>query len=149
MRKMSRRRFLKKAVIAGAGISGFPAVFIPKSQAAWARQTVVHPNVDNLRVVAITDTEMTSAIKPGVDWASQDKLVMSKKVWENIDKLACGLEAAVKVNGPDNRLNRIGQKRVSLSAAAQFLALSEADIGCDTQILGYLGECGPAHHRGA
>lgn len=61
-------------MIIGAGIVGFPAVIIPKSHAAWARQTIVHPHVDNLRVVAITDAAMTKAVEPRVNWARQNGL---------------------------------------------------------------------------
>lgn len=78
-------------MILGVGITGFPTIFIPKSQASWARQTIVHPNVDNLRVVSITDAKMTKAIDPRVYWARQEELTVSEKVWENIDKLACSL----------------------------------------------------------
>ncbi|MFC1828121.1 DUF362 domain-containing protein [Thermodesulfobacteriota bacterium] len=89
--KISRRRFIQKAVIAGAGIAGFPMVFIPKSHAAWARQTNVHPNVDNLRVVSITDNAMTRGVNPNADWSRQNELVDSDVVWDNMDKLAGNL----------------------------------------------------------
>jgi len=92
MDKISRRRFIKKSVITGAGIAAFPMVFIPKAKAEWAKKTVVHPNVDNLRVVGITDARMTkSAERIPQGWAGQEKLVNKKAVSENIDKMACGL----------------------------------------------------------
>ena len=91
MNKISRRRFVKNAVIMGAAITGFPTIIIPKCRAAWARQTVIHPNVDNLRVVGITDPTMTKATETGTSWARQDKLVATDVVRENIDKLACAL----------------------------------------------------------
>lgn len=47
--------------------------------------------MDNLRVVGITDPSMTRAVEPASSWATQEELVIQKAVWENIDKLACGL----------------------------------------------------------
>lgn len=91
MKKISRRSFIKGTLITGAAITGFPTVFIPKSPAGWAPQSVIHPNVDNLRVVGVTDPAMTSALKPRAGWALQNKLVKSEAVWENLDKLACTL----------------------------------------------------------
>ena len=92
MDKISRRGFIKKTVIAGAGITAFPMIFIPKADARWAPQTRVHPNVDNLRVVGITDPKMTQRIGTiPQSWAEQEKLVNEAVVEENIDKLACGL----------------------------------------------------------
>jgi hypothetical protein len=75
----------------GAGIAGFPMVFIPKIHAAWTPKTLVHPNIDNLRVVTVTDENMINGNKPNADWRGQDKLVVSDVVWENMDKLACEL----------------------------------------------------------
>ena len=75
----------------GAGIAGFPAIFIPKIDAAWAPKTLVHPNIDNLRVGTVTDKNMINGNKPNADWRGQDKLVASDVVWENMDKLACEL----------------------------------------------------------
>jgi hypothetical protein len=57
MDKITRRSFIKKTVAAGVGIAAFPMIFIPKARAQWAPKTMVHPNVDNLRVVAITDAK--------------------------------------------------------------------------------------------
>jgi len=92
MDKITRRSFIKKTAVAAAGISAFPMIFIPKAKAQWAKKTVVHPNVDNLRVVGITDTRMTkNAEHIPQGWAGQEKLVNTKVVWENIDKMACGL----------------------------------------------------------
>ena len=88
-KEISRRRFLKNAVITGAAITGIPTVFIPKSRAGWTPQTAVHPNVDDLRVVGITDPGMTLSLEPRASWTLQNKLVSSEKVWENMDKLAC------------------------------------------------------------
>ena len=75
----------------GAAIAAFPTVITRKSRAKNIAKLVVHPNVDNLRVVGITDTAMTKAYDPVSSWKIQDKLVVTNVVWENIDKLACGL----------------------------------------------------------
>ena len=82
---ISRRRFVKHAAVIGAGITAFPLVFIRRSRAAWARKTVIHPNVDNLRVVGITDPGMTKEVEPKASWSRQDELVKQKAVWENIE----------------------------------------------------------------
>jgi len=92
MDKITRRSFIKKTVAAGVGIATFPTIFIPKAKAHWAPKTTVHPNVSNLRVVGITDPKMTmSAEQIPQTWADQEKLVNKKAVWEDIDKMACGL----------------------------------------------------------
>jgi hypothetical protein len=92
MDKISRRTFIKKSVAAGVGIAAFPTIFIPKAKAHWAPKTMVHPNVNNLRVVGITDPLMTRIAKEiPQDWAGQEKLVNKKAVEENIDKMACRL----------------------------------------------------------
>jgi len=92
MNKITRRSFIKKTAVATAGITAFPMILIPKARAHWAPKTMVHPNVDNLRVVGITDSRMTKIDKEiPQDWADQEKLVNKKAVEENIDKLACSL----------------------------------------------------------
>jgi hypothetical protein len=88
MDKITRRNFIKKTAVAAAGISAFPMIFIPEAKAHWAKKTIVHPNVDNLRVVSITDAKM---IKPDASFYDLDKFIVQKVVWENIDKLACSL----------------------------------------------------------
>ncbi len=91
MKKISRRRFLKKTAILGTALTGLPIILIPKAHAAWAHKTTVHPNIDNLRVVSVTDPQMTTAMEPHTSWARQEKLVNAPAVWENMDKLACAL----------------------------------------------------------
>jgi len=91
MIRISRRQFVKKAIITGSTIAAFPMIFVPKAKAMWARKTVVHPNVNNLRVVGITDARMTKEQGGFYSWASQEKVVASEIVGENIDKLACSL----------------------------------------------------------
>ena len=74
MDKITRRSFIKKTAVAATGISAFPMIFIPKAKAEWAKKTVVHPNVDNLRVVGITDALMTKSVDHiPQGWAEQEK----------------------------------------------------------------------------
>lgn len=93
MVKISRRRFIKNSIAAGAGLSVFPmAVPSFSSQPIKAsRKIVVHPDVDNLRVVGITDESMIRDHEPVSSWKKQEQLVVKDAIWENIDKLACGL----------------------------------------------------------
>jgi hypothetical protein len=91
MGKISRRRFVKQVIITGAALAASPIVFIRKAPAAWARKTVVHPEIDNLRVVGLTDTTMTTAHETRISWARQNELVNEEAVWEGIDRLACAL----------------------------------------------------------
>ena len=82
---------MKQAVVAGAALTALPTIMVRKAPAAWARKTVVHPNVDNLRVVGLTDARMTKEQKTGIAWARQNELVNTEAVWENIDRLASAL----------------------------------------------------------
>ncbi len=91
MHKITRRKFIKEAIIVGTAMTAVPTLLIPKARASWTRKTVVHPNVDNLRIVGITDNRMTTAIEPVSSWARQNELVVTEVVRENIDKLACAL----------------------------------------------------------
>jgi len=88
---ITRRKFLKYSAVAGAAATAFPTLFIPKAKTAWAHRNVVHPNVDNLRVVGLTDSSMTRALEPACSWARQEELVVGKAVWENLDRLASTL----------------------------------------------------------
>lgn len=91
MLSISRRRFIKTVVGTGAVITAFPQILLRKAQAAWSRGTVVHPNIDNLRVVGITDNKMTKSKEIVLGWKGREELVNAEVVWENIDKLACSL----------------------------------------------------------
>jgi hypothetical protein len=82
---------MKEAIATGAALAVFPTLLVPKAPAAWARKTIVHPEVDNLRVVGLTDAKMTKALETGSSWARQNELVAEEVVWENIDRLACAL----------------------------------------------------------
>ena len=59
MRKLSRRRFIKKTIILGNIIAGFPLFFPRNSIAEKTPRIVVHPKVDKLRVVTVNDNSMT------------------------------------------------------------------------------------------
>jgi hypothetical protein len=88
---ISRRQLVKKAAVAGAALAVSPMIFVPKARAAWERGSPVHPNINNLRVVGITDPKMIRGIQLVSSWAAQEKLVQKEVVWENMDKLACAL----------------------------------------------------------
>ncbi len=90
MPNTTRRQFLKTAAFAG-GIAAFPTIFIPKAEAQWARKSIIHPNVNNLRVVGLTDPRMTKGKQPVATWARQEEIVDANFVWEDLDRLACGL----------------------------------------------------------
>ncbi len=89
---------MKKTMVMGAAIAAFPAVIASKSRAKYMEKLVVHPNVDNLRVVGITDTAMTKVSEPVCPWKMQNKIVVNDVVWKNIDKLACGLAEVGNTN---------------------------------------------------
>jgi hypothetical protein len=91
MKKISRRTFMKSAAVVGTAFAASPMIFVPGARASYAKKTLIHPNVNNLRVVGITDPSMTRAEEVGIDWVRQDQLVNQKPVWENIDRLACAL----------------------------------------------------------
>ncbi|MBL7222177.1 MAG: DUF362 domain-containing protein [Phycisphaerae bacterium] len=93
MNKISRRCFVQGSITAGAAAS-LPFIFVRRSQAAWAAGTTVHPNIDNLRVVGITDAKMTKEVQARSNWARQEQLVNTEAVQTNIDKLACALAKA-------------------------------------------------------
>jgi hypothetical protein len=125
MKKISRRKFVKKAAILGAGITAFPMVLVRKAKIAWAMGTVVHPNVDNLRVVGITDSNMTRTGREFYSWSRQDDLVDGDVVWENIDKLACGL---VQTRNPEEAWRTIFIKPPRKSWSDTVVAIKTNNI---------------------
>jgi len=127
MDKISRRSFIQKTVAVGVGITAFPMIFIPKAKAHWAPKTIVHANVDNLRVVGITDSRMTKIAKQiPMDWADQEKLVNKKAVEENIDKLACSL---VDTRNPSEAWRTIFIKPPGKSWSDTIVAIKTNCIG--------------------
>lgn len=91
----SRRRFLQGAIGVGAAVGAHSVlgrlVLGAASQPATAPRNVVHPNIDDLRVVGLADPRMTTAQEVRSNWAKQEQLVNSKAVGENIHRLACTL----------------------------------------------------------
>ncbi|MGE5840968.1 MAG: twin-arginine translocation signal domain-containing protein [Deltaproteobacteria bacterium] len=67
MKKISRRTFIKGAALAGTAFAASPMIFVPKARASYAKGSLIHPNVNNLRVVGITDPSMTRGEEVGID----------------------------------------------------------------------------------
>ena len=84
MQGINRRKFMKNAVIMGTAMTALPATLFGREPAVNVPKTVVHPNVDNLKVVGIFDEAMTRDQNPYSSWATQEELVVPKAVWENI-----------------------------------------------------------------
>jgi hypothetical protein len=99
MSPISRRQFIQKAALAGATLAVSPMIFVPHTIAAWKRRSIVHPNVNNLRVVGITDPRMIQGVQPVTSWSLQEKMVVKDVVGENLDRLACGL---VETKNPED-----------------------------------------------
>ena len=91
MKKLNRRDFLRKSIVCGSLLALSPVIYIPRAHARWATKTSVHPQVDQLRVVGITDLKMTREQDIVTTWERQEKIVAKEVVWENIDKMACAL----------------------------------------------------------
>jgi hypothetical protein len=123
---ISRRRFVKDTAIVGAGITAFPFIFVRRSQAAWAKKTVIHPNVDDMRVVGITDPGMTKASEPSASWSRQNELVNQKAVWENIDRLACTL---TKTRDPGQAWRTIFVRPLHKPWSETIVAIKTNNIG--------------------
>jgi len=91
MRRITRRQFMKQVGAAGAA-AALPTLLIRRAEAAWSPGSQFHPNVDDLRVVGLSDAAMT---RPGIPatWSGQEDYVHREVVWENLDRLACTLAA--------------------------------------------------------
>ena len=126
MNRYTRRQFMKSAMIVSAGVTGFPMVFIPKSQASMTDKILVHPNVDNLKVVAVTDNGMIKGNKPSLSWSRQDELVVPEMVWNNIDKLASRL---TDVNDPESAWKTIFIKPPEKSWQDTVIAIKTNNLG--------------------
>ena len=116
---------MKKATVLGAGVAGLPTVLVHKSQAAPVERIVVHPNVDNLRVVGVTDPNMTRGLEARADWVRQNELVNAPAVWENMDRLACGL---VDTRNPDEAWQTIFIKPTRKSWSDTVAAIKTNNI---------------------
>ncbi|CAD7841607.1 MAG: hypothetical protein [Olavius algarvensis Delta 4 endosymbiont] len=126
MGKINRRQFMKKAIVAGTTMAAFPAVMPGTAQADKAPRVVVHPNVNNLRVVGVADPKMTTAYKPVSSWTVQDQLVSREAVWRNLDKLAGGL---AEVGNSTQAWQRIFIKPPGKTWAETTVAVKTNNIG--------------------
>jgi hypothetical protein len=116
---------MKKAAVIGAAMTAFPMVLVRKSRAAWARNTIVHPNIDNLRIVGVTDRHMTRADEPNASWARQNELVVQDVVSDNIDRLACLL---AETKDPRQAWNAIFIKPTGKSWSDTVVAIKTNNI---------------------
>lgn len=91
MAELTRRGLMKKAAVAAIGSLSFPMIWVRKTPAAWDRGTLIHPGVNQLRVVGVTDPRMTKNTVIRSNWKRQNELVVPEVVGENIDRMACTL----------------------------------------------------------
>lgn len=91
MEEMDRRTLLKGTLGAGASMFLAPMIWVRRAQATWEPSTRVHPQIDDLLVVGVTDPSMTRATEPHCGWARQEDLVVPSVVSDNLDKMACVL----------------------------------------------------------
>ena len=87
---MSRRRFLA-ATASTVALTAVPTIILPKRAEAYQPGGRIHPNVNPLRVVGVTDPGMTAAVKENASWAEQEELVVSDVIQENMDRMAVAL----------------------------------------------------------
>ena len=99
MKGMSRRDFIRRAAATGAATVAFPTVLTRRAEAAWARGTRIHPNVDNLKVVGIIDPLMTTEYDVRSTWARQEELVNERVIYDNMDRLASKLTGFTSRDG--------------------------------------------------
>jgi hypothetical protein len=126
MSKINRRQFMKKSLALGASISAFPAVITSTSRAEMINKVVVHPNVDNLKVVGLTDEAMTTVHKPNAPWILQNKLAIKETVWENIDKLASSL---TETSNPTQAWKSIFIKPTDKTWSETIVAIKTNNLG--------------------
>ncbi|KPK85030.1 MAG: hypothetical protein AMJ81_04345 [Phycisphaerae bacterium SM23_33] len=124
MSEISRRDFLKGTIGLGAAAS-LPFIFVRSSPAAWAPATRVHPNIDDLRVVGLTDPKMTKEIQTRINWAAQERLVEADVVAADMDKLACAL---AKVKEPAEAWKAVFVKPPKKSWAETVVAIKTNHI---------------------
>lgn len=99
MKGISRRAFIRRAVAAGAATVAFPTVLTRRAEAAWARGSRIHPNIDNLKVVGIIDPLMTTEYDVVSTWARQEELVNERVIYDNMDRLASKLTGFTSRDG--------------------------------------------------
>jgi hypothetical protein len=121
---ISRRKFLKKSIIATAA-AVTPFLCGREIKAHWAKGTQVHPHIDHRRVVGIIDSRMTRDLQPVSSWSLQEKIVVKELVWENLDKLACAL---TKLSNPEKAWLTIFLKPPRKSWAETVVAIKTNNI---------------------
>ena len=126
MAGITRRQFIRDTAIAGTAIAAVPTLLIRKYPAAWAPGTTVHPNVDNLKVVGIIDSGMTRGAEIEIPWSRQEELVVRDRVWEGMNRLACGLTG---LNEPEKAWNTIFVKPPGKSWSDTVVAIKTNNIG--------------------
>ena len=123
---ISRRDFVKGTILAGAAVAAVPTILVRKAPAEWAKKTIIHPNVNNLRVVGITNPRMTKQIEMRASWEQQQELVVSEQVWESLDKMACAL---VETKDPKDAWKGIFIKPPEKSWSDTVVAIKTINIG--------------------
>lgn len=88
---MRRRDFLKTAGFLGLSALGNRWPGEARAEGEFRPKVKVHPEIDDLLVVGVTDPSMTRGNEPHCNWQRQEELVVPQRVWENMDKMACGL----------------------------------------------------------
>jgi hypothetical protein len=125
MARITRRQFIRDTAIAGTAIAAVPTLLIRRCPAAWSPGTTVHPNVDNLKVVGLIDSAMTRGTETDIPWSRQEELVVRDRVWEGMDRLACGLTGP---NSPEKAWNTIFKKPPNKSWTDTVVAIKTNHI---------------------
>lgn len=90
-RGMSRRQFVKVTAGGALAWSALPTIIGARHAAGYQPGGRIHPNMDPLRVVGITDPAMVSGANPSAPVAAQDQMVVADVIGENIDRMALAL----------------------------------------------------------
>jgi hypothetical protein len=87
---MSRRRFLK-ATAGALALGAAPTIIIPRRVEAYQPGGRIHPNIDPLRVVGLTDARMTTGLRDMATWQQTRGLFDAEIIAANMDRLAMAL----------------------------------------------------------
>jgi hypothetical protein len=108
MAPCDRRKFLKMSSTGAAtvivGSIGWKKVQAKPGQTpepAWDSSKQINPEIDNMRVVMSHDPEMVTGNPVSWTMEGQNEVVVSEKVYENMDKMAIAL-ANKEVTDPDD-----------------------------------------------
>ncbi|MHC4592080.1 MAG: DUF362 domain-containing protein [Planctomycetota bacterium] len=88
---MSRRKFLKATTAGALVLTAAPAIIISRRVEAYRPGGTIHPKMDPLRVVGLTDPGMTTELRESASWRQQEELVSADAVYDNMDRLAMAL----------------------------------------------------------